>query len=78
MITTSDIIVKLVADAGYKSLNDFALKNNLYNAKFHNNVRNNVWTKSTLEKVGKALGKDLSKLVTATLGREAGTRCKFE
>ena len=78
MITTSDIIVKLISDAGYKSPNEFAVKNNINNMNLAACIRQNTWTKALLAKVGKALGKDLSKLVTATLGRKVGTRCKFE
>jgi hypothetical protein len=78
MITTSDIIVKLIYEAGYKSTNDFAIKNNFKRVSFLASVRKNSWTRPMLDKVGKVLGKDLSKLVTATIGIEKGTRIKFE
>jgi hypothetical protein len=78
MITTSDIIVKLIYDAGYKNIKDFTVKNNFFYTNFSVCIRENTWTKQLLDKVGNVLGKDLSKLVTATLGREVGTRCKFE
>jgi hypothetical protein len=78
MITTSDIITKLIYDAGFKNLKDFTLKNNFNYQNFHVCVCENTWTKQMLAKVGNALGKDLSKLFTATIGREVGTRCKFE
>jgi hypothetical protein len=78
MITTSDFIVKLIHDAGYKNISDFAVKNNFGYQNFSVCIRENTWTKQMLAKVGNALGKDLSKLVTATIGREVGTRYKFE
>lgn len=78
MITTSDFIVKLIYEQGYKSGNDFAVKNNLNAVLFLECIRKNTWTKEMLEKVGKAFGKDLSKFVTTQFGRIKGTRCKFE
>ena len=71
MVTSSDIIRKLIADAGYKSIEDFAKTINVSFSVFKKSLSYNIWTKQMLEKVGAGLGKDLSKLKTANLGREA-------
>ena len=68
MITTSDIVVKLLKDGGYRSLEQFSSKHGISQTNFAKAVRDNMWTKNMLEVVGKGLGKDLSRFVTAKVG----------
>ena len=70
MITTSDIIKKLLDDNGYKTLHDFSKAAKISQSLFAKSVRENTWTKEMLARVGAVLGKDLSNLVTATIGFE--------
>ena len=70
MITTSDIILKLLEENGYKSLQEFSKAANIGQSLFAKSVRENTWTKQMLARVGAILGKDLSNLVTATIGSE--------
>ena len=70
MITTSDIIRKLLDENGYKSLHDFSKAAKIDQSLFAKSVRENTWTKEMLARVGVVLGKDLSNFVTATIGSE--------
>lgn len=74
MITTSDIIVKLLKDKGYKSPTAFALSIGISYANFSKAIRDNMWTEGMLEAVGKALGEDLSRFVTAKVGISKGVK----
>jgi hypothetical protein len=74
MITTSDIIVKLVKDNGYRTLEQFSETNKISPANFAKAVRDNMWTEGMLKKVGKILGKDLSRFVTAKVGVSKGVK----
>jgi hypothetical protein len=71
MVTASDIIRKLISDAGYKNIETFANESKISCKALKKSLLNNIWTRQMLEKVGSGLGKDLSKLKTANLGREA-------
>ena len=68
MITTSDIIVKFLKDKGYKSPTAFAVSIGISFSNFSKAIRDNMWTENMLEVVGKALGEDLSRFVTAKVG----------
>ena len=68
MITTSDIVVKLLKDKGYKNPNEFSNSIGISPANFAKAIRDNMWTEGMLEVVGKALGEDLSRFVTAKVG----------
>ena len=68
MITTSDIILKLIKQKGYKNQTNFCEKTNISRNVFNKSIRLNSWTKEMLERVGKALGKDLLAFVTAQVG----------
>ena len=68
MITTSDIILKLIKQKGYKSKESFCEKANINISVFYKSMRLNSWTKEMLDRVGNALGKDLSAFVTARVG----------
>lgn len=74
MITTSDIVVKLLKDKGYTSPNAFAVSNGIPFANFAKAVRENMWTAEMLKRVGDALGKDLSRFVTAKMGVSKGVK----
>ena len=74
MITTSDIIVKLLKDKGYKTPNEFSNSIGISPANFAKAIRDNMWTENMLEVVGKALGKDLSRFVTAKVGISKGVK----
>ena len=68
MISTSDIINKLIKDNGYKTFNRFCTKNGICPVVFATQYKKNCWTKQMLDKVGKALSVDLSKFVNAYVG----------
>ena len=68
MITTSDIILKLIVKKGYKSKSNFCTKCNIEMTGFCKAIRLNSWTKEMLDSVGKALGENLSAFVTAQVG----------
>ena len=74
MITTSDIIVKLLKDKGYKSPTAFAVSIGISFANFSRAIRDNMWTEGMLKNVGDALGEDLSKFVTAKVGISKGVK----
>ena len=74
MITTSDIVVKLLKDKGYKNPNDFSNSIGISPANFAKAIRDNMWTESMLEVVGKTLGVDLSRFVTAKVGISKGVK----
>lgn len=74
MITTSDIIIKLVKERGYRSLEQFSVVNCMSVANFAKAVRDNMWTEGMLKKVGDALGEDLSRFVTAKVGISKGVK----
>lgn len=74
MITTSDIIVKLFKDKGYKNSKAFAVSNGISVANFSKAIRDNMWTEGMLKVVGKALGEDLSRFVTARVGISKGIK----
>ena len=74
MITTSDIIVKLLKDKGYKTPTTFAKSIGISFANSSKAIRDNMWTENMLEVVGKALGEDLSRFVTAKVGISKGVK----
>lgn len=74
MITTSDIIVKLLKDKGYKNPTAFAVSIGISFANFSKAIRDNMWTEGMLKNVGDALGEDLSKFVTAKVGISKGVK----
>ena len=74
MITTSDIIVKLLKERGYRSLEQFSSVHCMSIANFAKAVRENMWTEGMLKKVGDALGEDLSRFVTAKVGISKGVK----
>lgn len=74
MITTSDIIVKLLKDKGYKSPNAFSNSIGISFTNFAKAIRDNMWTENMLEVVGNALGEDLSRFVTAKVGISKGVK----
>lgn len=74
MITTSDIVVKLLKDNGYKSPTAFANSIGISFTNFSKAIRDNMWTEGMLEVVGKALGEDLSRFVTAKVGISKGVK----
>ena len=74
MITTSDIIVKLLKDKGYKSPNEFSHSIGISFANFSRAIRDNMWTENMLKVVGNALGEDLSRFVTAKVGISKGVK----
>ena len=74
MITTSDIVVKLLKENGYKTLEHFSAVNCMSTSNFAKAVRDNMWTEGMLETVGKALGVDLSRFVTAKVGVSKGVK----
>jgi hypothetical protein len=74
MITTSDIVVKLLKDKGYKNPNEFSNSIGISPANFAKAIRDNMWTENMLEVVGKALGEDLSRFVTAKVGISKGVK----
>lgn len=75
MITTSDIVLKLLKEKGYESINSFGKSvDGISPRNFLKAVRNNMWTENMLEVVGKALGKDLSRFVTAKVGISKGVK----
>ena len=74
MITTSDIVVKLLKDKGYKNPNEFSNSIGISPANFAKAIRDNMWTKGMLKSVGDALGEDLSIFVTAKVGISKGVK----
>ena len=74
MITASDIIVKLLKDKGYTSPTAFSKSIGISFSNFSKAIRDNMWTESMLEVVGKALGEDLSRFVTAKVGISKGVK----
>lgn len=74
MITTSDIVVKLLKDKGYKNPNEFSNSIGISPANFAKAIRDNMWTENMLEVIGKALSVDLSRFVTAKVGISKGVK----
>lgn len=74
MITTSDIVVKLLKDKGYKNPNEFSNSIGISPANFAKALRDNMWTEGMLKSVGDALGEDLSIFVTAKVGISKGVK----
>lgn len=74
MITTSDIVVKLLKDKGYRTLEQFSIQHGISQANFAKAVRDNMWTEGMLKKVGEALDEDLSRFVTAKVGVSKGVK----
>lgn len=74
MITTSDIIVKLLKDKGYKNPNEFSNSIGISPANFAKAIRDNMWTEGMLKSVGDALSEDLSIFVTAKVGISKGVK----
>ena len=74
MITTSDIVVKLLKDKGYTSPTAFANSIGISFANFSKAIRDNMWTEGMLKSVGDALGEDLSIFVTAKVGISKGVK----
>ena len=74
MITTSEIVVKLLKDKGYKSPNEFSNSIGVSPANFAKAIRDNMWTENMLEVIGKALSVDLSRFVTAKVGISKGVK----
>ncbi len=74
MITTSDIIVKLLKDKGYKNPTAFANSIGITYSNFSKAIRDNMWTENMLKVVGNALGEDLSRFVTAKVGISKGVK----
>jgi hypothetical protein len=74
MVTTSDIIVKLLKDKGYRTPNEFSNTICISPANFAKALRDNMWTENMLEVVGEALGEDLSRFVTAKVGISKGVK----
>lgn len=74
MITTSDIIVKLIKDKGYTSPTAFAVSIGISFSNFSRAIRDNMWTEGMLKNVGDALGADLSRFVTAKVGISKGVK----
>ena len=74
MITTSDIVVKLLKDKGYKNPNEFSNSIGISPANFAKAIRDNMWTEGMLKSVGDALGEDLSIFVTAKVGISKGVK----
>ena len=74
MITTSDIVVKLLKDKGYASPTAFANSFGISFANFLKAIRENTWTEEMLKRVGDALGEDLSRFVTAKIGLSKGVK----
>ena len=74
MITTSDIVVKLIKEKGYKSIKAFSAEAGIPVYNFFRAIWNNTWTKEMLASVGKALGEDLSRFVTAKVGISKGVK----
>jgi hypothetical protein len=70
MIIANDIILKLIKEKGYKNNREFCTKNGIDCTIFSRQLKENAWTSLMLGKVGKGLGKDLSFLVNARVGRE--------
>ena len=68
MITTSDLIRKLIKDKGYKTIKEFCEKNNINYLNFKMVVFNNSWSKKSIDYTGEALGVDLSKFINAYVG----------
>lgn len=68
MISTSDIIVKLIKQKGYKTKISFCKDANISRWALSDAIEYNSWTKELLDKVGKTLGKDLSSFVNAQVG----------
>lgn len=73
MITTSDLIRKLLKDKGHTPTS-FCRENGLDSVIFTRQLRNNMWTEMALERVGKGLGVDLSRFVNACQGVPNGGR----
>ena len=74
MITTSDTVVKLLKDKGYTSPNEFSNSIGISPANIAKAIRDNMWTENMLEVIGKALGADLSRFVTAKVGISKGVK----
>ena len=74
MITTSDIVVKLLKDKGYKNPNEFSNSIGISPANFAKAIRDNMWTENMLEVISKALSVDLSRFVTAKVGISKGVK----
>lgn len=68
MITTSEIIKKLLKKHGYTSIKGFAKKHNMRSDTLFCAVWKNSWTKDLLERLGNILGEDLSMLATVKFG----------
>lgn len=64
MITTSDIVVELILQQGYKNVHDFCVKNRLNPGNFGENLRNNAWTTKELNRLGRILRRNLMELST--------------
>lgn len=69
MITTSEIIKKLLKKHGYTSIKGFAKKHNMRSDTLFCAVWKNSWTKDLLERIGNILGEDLTMLANTKIGR---------
>lgn len=74
MITTSDIVVKLLKDKGYKNPKEFSNSIGISPANFAKAIRDNMWTDEMLRKVGHGLREDLSRFSTAKVGISKGVK----
>ena len=74
MITTSDIVVKLLKDKGYTSPTAFANSIGISFANFSKAIRDNMWTDEMLKKVGHGLKENLSRFATAKVGISKGVK----
>ena len=68
MITTSEFILKLIENKGYKNINDFAKKNGLKRVFFYG-IERNIWTERTLRQVSDILGCDLTRFKNSKINR---------
>ena len=78
MLTTTDILEKLIKQKGYKNFSDFAKKAGISTLKIHTCVTKNSWTKEMLKQIGDFLGEDLTKFANIRVGGWQNTLKYYE
>lgn len=57
----------LINRRGYNNINDFAEKNNIEFTHIYKSYNSNVWTRKTLDEIGRKMGLDLKSLSTVNV-----------
>lgn len=70
MVNESEIILREILKKGYKSVQDFCVKNGIERRNIHICFQRNRWNEKNLIKIGEILGVDLKSFANAKKGKE--------